>query len=466
MTHLINCLQFEFNCHDEDQAFNFRQNFATTFQEQIVDAADKICSQYVGEEEWIRLDKLEIDLGGFSPAAFDANFSSVFKSKFEKALVDKLSNIPSSQKKESFLASGTELLTYFLQKGSLPWWAHEQDVDINEIILSLIANESATITRFLYHHQTNKNLWKRIAFQLSQNAKTKLVASVGKLQIVKNLFVEWTDQFNILLKNENYAELNITDAIIEDIVLKNAPEIFQYTNEENIYLQIFKNSITAFTAQGKPGIDKIISAYELNFIKVFNKIANDAAKENNSEKPGIELEDTQAGDEEIVTEKYIVKQAGIILLSSFLKPFFTNLHLLNGQYWKNKDAQYKAVHLLQFLSTGEQKTFEYNLTLEKIMCGLHIEEPIPLDVVLEKHETDEAISLLESVIEHWRALKNTSVNGLRESFLRRDGLLTQKESGWLLQIERKTIDVLVDSIPWGYNTLTFSWSDNLIFVEW
>ena len=140
--------------------------------------------------------------------------------------------------------------------------------------------------------------------------------------------------------------------------------------------------------------------------------------------------------------------------------------MLNDKEWKNKDAQYKAVHLLKFLSTGKQEMFEYNLTLEKIMCGLAIEEPVPIDVLLEEYETNEAIQLLESVIEHWKALKNTSVNGLRESFLKRDGILTRNENGWLLQVERKTLDVLIDSIPWGYNTIAFSWSEDLIFVEW
>ena len=61
MTHLINRLQFELNCTDEDQAFNFRQNFGIIFQEQIINAADEICSSYVQEDEWIQIEKLEIE---------------------------------------------------------------------------------------------------------------------------------------------------------------------------------------------------------------------------------------------------------------------------------------------------------------------------------------------------------------------------------------------------------------------
>jgi hypothetical protein len=465
MTHLINRLQFELNCTDEDQAFNFRQNFAITFQEQIIDAADEICSDHVHEDEWIKIEKLEIDLGSFSPAAFDANFSSVFKSKFEKALVDKLSNIPSSQKKESFLVSKIELLKHFLQTGALPWWATEQEADINEIILELITNKQEIITSFFYHHQFKKNLWIRVAFQLSEEAKTKLILLLPELKTAKELFIEWIEQLNILLKNQNNAAINTPVTLIENIVLKNAPEIFQHWDNANIYLEIFKK-ITAIAAENKSVIDKTISNNQSNFINVFNKITDDSAKENISIKTDVQPQLAQANDEEIAADKYIVKHAGIILLSPFLKSFFTNLHLLDGKEWKNKDAQYKAVHLLKFLSTGEQKTFEYNLTLEKIICGLNIEEPIPLEIFLEEHETNEAIQLLESVIEHWKAIKNTSVNGLRESFLKRDGILTLKENGWLLQVERKTLDVLIDSIPWGYSTIVFSWNERLIFVEW
>jgi hypothetical protein len=465
MTHLINRLQFELQSADEEQAFNFRQNFGITFLEQIIDAADEICSSHVQEDEWIQIEKLEIDLGNFSPVAFGANFSSVFKNKFEKALVDKLSNISSAQKKESLLVSKIELLKHFLQTGTLPWWATEQEADINEIMLELITNHPEKITRFFYQHRFKKNLWTRVAFQLSEETKTKLILLIPELKVAKDLFVEWIQQLNILLKNENVATINIPDASIENIIFKNASGIFQHQNDTNIYLEIFKN-ITAIVAVSKSVIDKIISDNESNFINAFNKIADDSVEESISVKTDGHPQLAQANDEEIAADKYAVKHAGIILLSPFLKSFFTNLQLLDGKEWKNKDAQYKAVHLLKFLSTGEQKSFEYNLTLEKIICGLNIEEPIPIEILLEEHETNEAIQLLESVIEHWKALKNTSVNGLRESFLKRDGILSQKENGWLLQVERKTLDVLIDSIPWGYSTVAFSWNEHLIFVEW
>ena len=104
--------------------------------------------------------------------------------------------------------------------------------------------------------------------------------------------------------------------------------------------------------------------------------------------------------------------------------------------------------------------------LEKLCCGIAIEEPVPLDTGFLEYQLNEALALLASVIEHWKVLKNTSVDGLRETFLKRDGLVTRKNDAWLLQVERKTLDVLLESIPWGYSTVALPWNDTFIHVEW
>jgi hypothetical protein len=35
-----------------------------------------------------------------------------------------------------------------------------------------------------------------------------------------------------------------------------------------------------------------------------------------------------------------------------------------------------------------------------------------------------------------------------------------------LQVERKTLDVLLDSIPWGFSTVLLPWNPQPLFVEW
>lgn len=464
MVHLINRLQFEFNCPDEEQAFNFRQNFPVTFQEQIANVTDTVCSKYVSEKEWLRIDKIEINLGYFSPDSFETNFAEVFKFKFEKELTQKLSGISPAEKKVSVQLSEMELFQYFLLKGVLPWWVGETKINIDEIAIDVITHQPEAIKRFFYKFQDKKNMWLRVAFQLKKESKTLITSLIEELKKTKKLFFNWVQQLKTLLQNEPETELKITDEAIEDFVCKNAPEIFQNISDINTLFKIFEDNIKVIFEDKKSIINKIIVDDKVN-----ENVLTEKSEPTRAKQTDFLLKDEKSQykpDEEIVTEKYFVKHSGIILLAPFIKPFFTNLHLLNDIEWKNKNAQYKAVHLLKFLSTGEQKIPEYNLALEKILCGLNIEEPIPIDILLEADETNEATTLLASVIQHWKALKNTSVNGLRESFLKRDGMLTQKENGWLLQVERKTLDVLIDSIPWGYSTIAFPWNTNLIFVEW
>jgi hypothetical protein len=125
---------------------------------------------------------------------------------------------------------------------------------------------------------------------------------------------------------------------------------------------------------------------------------------------------------------------------------------LEDEQWKKSLACFKAVQLLRYLACGETVTAEYQLSLEKNYLRTFPLSPVPADVGLEPHELDEADSLLQSVVENWKKLGNTSIYGLRESFLKRDGIVTRKENNWLLQVERKTLDVLLDSIPWGFST--------------
>lgn len=500
MKHLINRLQFQLYCTDEAQALNFRQHFGASFQKQIMDAADNICSKNVGDEEWLQIDKLEIDLGNFSPSSFEETFAIVFKNKFEKELTQKISRVPLSKRKASLHVSKVQLLQYFLLKGSLPWWAGNEEADINEILIELISCQPQVIKSFFYQHQFKKNLWTRTCFQLNTDAKEKLISLIEELKAAKEIFFKWISLLTLLFSTEAETALPITHEMVDDIVLKIAPDILRIKKNVSVLLEFFEKNIAALSTNGSTNIHKLIKessvaftnkAYENissvyedkgKFFESSNKGLEKTSKANgnagevgekiNLEKNSIsnidiQISVTQSDDEqEIETEKYIVKHAGIVLLAPFLKPFFSNLNLLNGNEWTSKDAQYKAVHLLRFLSTGEHKSYEYNLTLEKIMCGIHIEEPVPLDIELNNEGTTEAIELLESVIKNWKVLKNTSITGLRESFFKRDGILTAKEKGWLLQVERKTLDVLIDSIPWGYNTIVLSWNDDLIFVEW
>ena len=100
------------------------------------------------------------------------------------------------------------------------------------------------------------------------------------------------------------------------------------------------------------------------------------------------------------------------------------------------------------------------------MCGIALAQPIMRDLELEAEELGIARGLLEAVIEHWRGLGRTSVAGLRQTFLQREGALTRRDEDWLLVVAPGPFDMLMDQLPWGYKTMRYPWMNEVLHVQW
>lgn len=455
MKHLVNQLRIEIHCPNEDQALQLRHNFGLALQQQIEVVIDRICSRYIQEDEWIRVDKLELDLGTFSSHTFYETFADIFSSKFEEALIQKITSVSPEERRESIPRSQAELLRYFLLAGTMPWWADEQALDINAITSEQIQMHTENFRSFLQRNRSNENMWRRIVLQLNRDTRNKIISILPASIEIVQVYRTWME---MILKNKNIPlpDAGRTDALLTDIVLEHVAVLSGTTNTkllqpvfEKSIPQIFSTIPEAVPAKVKDAWNKIKEQDTKSLI------AAERVEEN------ISPADTMPAG-----EKYISKYAGAVLLAQFLRPFFQKLNLLDGILWKSKTAQYKGVQLVRFLCTGEQHTPEYSLVLEKLLCGIPIEEPVPFDALLQQEELDEALILLNAIIEHWQALRNTSVDGLRNSFLVRDGSISRSHEHWLLQVERKTMDVLLEKLPWGYSTITLPWNNYLIYVEW
>ncbi len=77
-----------------------------------------------------------------------------------------------------------------------------------------------------------------------------------------------------------------------------------------------------------------------------------------------------------------------------------------------------------------------------------------------------ADGMLEGVKANWVKMKGTSVNGFRQSFILRDGRLEQQDEKWLLTVERRTVDILLDTVPWAFRQIRFPWLKKHIQVAW
>jgi hypothetical protein len=126
-------------------------------------------------------------------------------------------------------------------------------------------------------------------------------------------------------------------------------------------------------------------------------------------------------------------------LLTYLPFFFKQLGLLDDGNLIDKDKKIRAVFLLHYLSTGSNEAPEYILPLNKILCGLSLDESLPSLVPLSDIEKNECNQLLSEVILNWQKIGSLSDEGLRESFLNRDAILVAESNGWKLTVERRVM---------------------------
>ncbi len=161
-----------------------------------------------------------------------------------------------------------------------------------------------------------------------------------------------------------------------------------------------------------------------------------------------------------------IQNAGLVLLHPFLGRLFGRLGYLENREFKSNETAERGTHLLQYILNKNEKSEEYELPFNKILCGLPINMPLAKEVGLSDEEKEMADSLLVGVIQNWSVLKNTSPDSLRASFLMREGKLSEYEQHWQLEVAPKGIDVLLGQLPWGLSTFKLNWMKKLFQVEW
>ncbi|HVG92573.1 MAG TPA: contractile injection system tape measure protein [Alphaproteobacteria bacterium] len=167
-------------------------------------------------------------------------------------------------------------------------------------------------------------------------------------------------------------------------------------------------------------------------------------------------------------EPFYVGNAGAILLWPFLGRYFQTLGLLENNSFRGEAEKSRAIHLVQYLATGKLEAPEHELLLNKLLCGVRPEEPLhPVTAVTEAEE-DLSQQLLNSVIRTWDKIRNTSIDGLRQSFLVREGQLLRRDSddSWMLTVSTRSYDMLLDSLPWRLSLIRQPWMQTALHVKW
>ncbi len=159
---------------------------------------------------------------------------------------------------------------------------------------------------------------------------------------------------------------------------------------------------------------------------------------------------------------------GLIIAHPFLSQLFKFVNYLNDQdQFKNEESQYRAVYLLHFIASGQDSNInETDLAMSKILAGMSIEDPVPVAVVLSENEKKYGNEILQVIISKWEKLGNTSADGLRNTFLMRNGIFEENDEAYQLTIETSGTDILLDYLRWNINLIKLPWINKIIYTSW
>ena len=126
----------------------------------------------------------------------------------------------------------------------------------------------------------------------------------------------------------------------------------------------------------------------------------------------------------------------------------------------------RAVLLLQYLATGLNSWNEHELVLNKILCAVPFAEAIATEFEPTEEEIRVTEDLFDVVKERWPQVKDTTVELIRNTFVLRGAVLKVQENGWLMQVEQRGYDIVLESLPWSFGFVKTQIMDKPIFVEW
>ncbi len=412
-------------------------------------------NRIISDNDYLKIDKLEVDLGHFT----NKKWQNRLEEELTLAVINELAASDKTETKEQRVISMSkqiaETFFEFIQTGVIPagipnriktlqnWGEYLaenwQSEGLANQLKKQLENNPNRITKlvkwplspfFLAIHRQVGRASKRI----------KLLAAID--DYIEKLPVDVTEQQRILRKIawlyllDDNAQQSLAIQAIEDVLMDLSYEVPQGKVKK---LQEHIQNLKKDTAN--PQFSQAINKQ----LEVLKEPVQDSASSSK------------------VSDKLFVYNAGFVLVAPFLPAFFKSTELVEN---KNITDVPKALALMHYLHSGSAKETPADLALFKILLGIPLDQVEVPQTHLPPRLKREADALLAEMIEHWKALKSTSPDGLREAFLNRVGILKPVDGGYNLSVETKAQDALMAKLPWGIGIIKLPWMDQTLFVDW
>jgi hypothetical protein len=463
--HIIQKQTIEIEFENIDDSFGVQNRVAQVFYEKLQPRMEVLFDEMFGKNQYVSIDKLEIDCGMLNLENWEQEFTAQATLKLKEELIQinrKMVDI-----KEIEVTNAAETLFFFLENGFLPW--NKRIVSLVELERLLKVDEKLII-RLKKLILQKLNVANRLASQFSEEFISKLITAYTQYRNQE------AESLSAITEKVNAMESVLLrhDRIQKQLINETFLTVFASEHYKNRELEFFMfllskvenyDNLKSETGEIIRKLRAKSEKHNLEKEEILTESGLIQRREIESEKPETSkqkniIESTKPSD------TIYINNAGLVLLHPFLPALFDNLTLIEEKDWFGETSVYKAVMAMQFMVTGKDETEEFDLVLNKILCGIAVDEVVPTAILPDEETKTECDVLLMEVIKHWDVLKNTSIAGFREAFLQRNGKLSKVDNGWQLLVEQKTIDILLNQLPWGIGLIKLPWMNEMLYVEW
>lgn len=506
MTHIINKHVCEIKTSSSRLYKQINDVICVTMQQSVYTKLAAICDKHCTDEVE-RINRIEIDLGQVNLSNLRSMLIDELPEKFEAALRGVslgASNIRSSNKASNnntlpSAADELEALLYFLNTGTLPWWAsYKARRNISEILPAAVAGAPRRLRSLL------AGLGKAARVRLIMQHGDEQLTTVTSALLPRSLrqeFADIQDDLYVLLsvlavkrclcvdRLRRHYRLFLLDFVLQEhgqvtlvYLINKLIEYMSYAfykisaGDLRYFIRNLIRDLSRTYKYDKPE-SKLLSELQdkdepkeltaplRNIYRQIKAGSADKAERIPAERMLPEVRPVAFTDSDL---SVYIENSGLILYWSYLKTLFAGLGFLNKsrKNFINNAARTRAIFLLQNIAQDKIEAAENELTLNKILCGMPFDRPIPRFVNPSSRQIEEGSRLTDSLIANWPALGKITPIGFKSSFVMRSGVLKQGSNQWTLHIEKKPRDILLSKLPWSIHVIKTDWMPVPVIVEW
>ncbi|SHF74110.1 contractile injection system tape measure protein [Flavobacterium defluvii] len=498
-SHSIQKVFLEIDTSSMQTANSIKNNLAVFLQNEMFPLIEKQFNQIKSiDNQIIQIEKLELYIEsntGKNDVSFtNSETKNDIKNRIEKEIEKALNELKKTSKNEeknqpewqeiSLKDKQIKTLLYFIENGNMPWWISKEDeiLFFKELNFNELQNDTFQIAFQKLIRQ--KKVQKRIINQFSNQEIVFLSSSAISKAETQQTTISTNRLLQLLNQKTHSFKVLFWESVFDFWIEKKPIHLIKFYYQEEAQFSSKKISFELFIQNIKTFVPLDFTNEELLQTKtdyLASEKENSVIKSNSdSEKaekiiePFFENEirkDELMVENDFQQELYIsksescyVQNAGLIILHPFLKEVLKSCRVMSDEnILLDKEL---AAHIMHYAATKRENDYEHSMLFEKFLCGIPMQESIQREIKIEDWQKEQVEEMLESVVHHWSALKNTSTAVLRSEFLQREGKLDWSESNPKLTIERKTQDLLLEKIPWNISIVKIPWIQKLIYTQW